>query len=361
MTGLLGAPRPRPFPDERPRHVVVVAACPADVVLGVSGLLQRWYDGGASIVVATSTDDAAMLGASLKAQGMPDIDVHRLDQSAAGPAALLRDADACLVPCPDDHTLGEIALAAAPVTAHRWSYRLATPDDIRRPDAFLHRLTERQQRRKADGVAELGSPVHTGPDDVEVFFRQPPTRTAPVSRFTELYDDDDPWGVATKWYERRKRAMVLAALPNQRYGTAVEPACGTGFLTRELAGRCDRVLASDPVPSAVRRCREHTADLSNVDVSIGTLPDLPPEPADLVVFSEILYYLGDDDLTASVAAAVELLRPGGQLIAVHWLPWAAEAPRDGAAAHRFLLAHTGLTPQVEHVDERFVLHVLGRR
>jgi hypothetical protein len=31
------------------------------------------------------------------------------------------------------------------------------------------------------------------------------------------------------------------------------------------------------------------------------------------------------------------------------------------AAHRFLLADPRLDRLVEHVDERFVLHVLGRR
>jgi SAM-dependent methyltransferase len=237
----------------------------------------------------------------------------------------------CLVPWPDDphpdrRTLGEVALAVAPITTHRWSYPIP------------------------------------GPDDAETVFRQPPSRTAPVSRFVELDDGaDNPWAVATKWYERRKRATLLAALPRERYGTALEPACGTGVLTRELAGRCARVLASDPVPAAVRRCREHTADTANVEVTAGALPDLPTAPADLVVFSEILYYLGDDDLAASVDAAVDRLRPGGHLVAVHWLPWAAEAPRNGMAAHRYLLAHPALEPLVEHVDERFVLHVLDRR
>ena len=134
------------------------------------------------------------------------------------------------------------------------------------------------------------------------------------------------------------------------------------MFTEALAARCDRVVAFDPVPAAVARARTRVAGLDNVTVVQGTLPgDLPGEPADLIVFSEILYYLDDDGLAASVDRAVDALRPGGQLLAVDWLPWAAEAPRDGMAVHRFLLAHPTLAPLVEHVDERFVLHVLTRR
>jgi LmbE family N-acetylglucosaminyl deacetylase len=413
----LASPELRPFPDERHEHVVVVAAHPDDETLGASGLLQHWHQNGTSVDIVVATDGEAAfptlstserqelglrrrreLHESLHAQGMPDVAVHWLGLPDSGLTehraeladrltAVLVDADLCLAPWPGDphpdhQTVADVALDVTPVTAHRWSYPIwmwhwLRPADIPGHTAFTHRLDERQRRRKAAGVASFVSQLTPGPDgcdailrpemlrhferDVEVFFRQPSRHTAPISRFTQLYDEDDPWGVATTWYERRKRATVLAALPRERYGTAVEPACGTGILTRDLADRCDRVLASDPVPAAVRRCREHTADLPHVDVSVGALPVLPAVPADLVVFSEILYYLNDEDLTASVDAAVDLLGPDGHLVAVHWLPWAAEAPRDGMAVHRFLLAHPGLTPLVEHRDERFVLHVLGRR
>jgi hypothetical protein len=58
---------------------------------------------------------------------------------------------------------------------------------------------------------------------------------------------------------------------------------------------------------------------------------------------------------------VSALRPGGDLLAVHWRPWAPEAPRDGEDAHRRLAEHPGLDVLVEHIDEEFLLHVLRRR
>lgn len=412
------SPDLRRFPDQRYAHAVVVAAHPDDETPGASGLLQQLHDNGTSVEIVVATDGEAAfptlsapqrrrlggrrraeLGESLRAQGIPDAEVHWPGLPDSGLAehrseladrltALLAGADVCLMPWPGDphpdhQAVADAALEAAPVTAHRWSYPIwmwhwLRPRDVPPDTAFSHRLTGRQRRRKAAGPATFGSQLTPGPDgseailspemlrhferDVEVVFRQPPRTSAPIGRFEHLYDRrSDPWDVATTWYERRKRATVLAALPRERYATAVEPACGTGVLTRQLAARCDRVLASDPVPAAVARRRAHPADVPQVEVTRSALPQLPGRPAELVVFSEILYYLGADELAASVDAAVNLLRPDGQLVAVHWFPWAAEAPTDGMAAHRLLLAHPGLEPLVEHVDERFVLHVLGRR
>lgn len=398
------SPRPRPFPDERHDRAVLVAAHPEDQTLGVSGLAQHLHDRGTAVRIVVATDGAAAfpglsesdrqaldgrrrreLRESLRAQGMPDVPVHWLglpdaadrDTLADLLTGPLADADVCFVPWPGDphpdhQAVAAAALDVAPVTTHRWSYPIRTwPERTSRHVAFAYHLDDRQLRRKAAGLAALVSqrePCAGGGDPiplrhVEVVFREPPRRSAPISRFERLYDEGgDPWQVATKWYERRKRANLLAALPDERYGTAVEPACGTGALTRELAARCDHVLAFDPVAEAVRRCRENTAGLPGVHVSPGALPaDLPAGPVDLVVFSEILYYLDDDDLAKSVQAAVDALRPGGCLAAVHWLPWAAEAPRDGMAAHEYLTGHPALSPVVEHRDERFVLHVMRRR
>ncbi|HEX5115141.1 MAG TPA: bifunctional PIG-L family deacetylase/class I SAM-dependent methyltransferase [Pseudonocardiaceae bacterium] len=411
----------RDFPIEPGQRVAVVAAHPDDETLAVSGLLQQLHAQGSPIdlIVATdgeaafprlSTADRRELGRtrraelreSLRAQGLSDMTVRwlglpdsgladRRDELAERLGPLLAGADLCLLPWPGDPhpdhaAAGDAVVAAAPLTAHRWSYPIwmwhwMAPDDpaIPRGMAFGHRLGGVRRDRKAAGLAAFASQLKPGPNDeppilepdmldhfdrdVEVVFREPPRQSAPLSRFAELYAaDSDPWQVGDRWYERRKRALTMASLPSERYATAVEPACGTGVLTAALADRCDRVVAFDPVPAAVAAARARTAELANVVVTEGRLPgDLPPGPADLVVFSEILYYLDDDTFTVSVDAAVAALRPGGQLVAVDWLPWAAEAPRDGPAVHRFLTGIPTLESLVTHVDERFVLHVLARR
>ena len=417
----LAAASAKPFPEQRFRNVVVLAAHPDDETLGASGLVQRLHEQGAAVSLVVATDGEAAfpdagqderaelgrqrrreLAESLRAQGLGTVAVHWLglpdsglaehqEQLAQALTELLDGADLCLLPWPGDphpdhQIVGEAGLRVAPVSAHRfaypvWMWHWYQPSDhaIPRDHAVTHRLSDAQRSRKAAGIAAFASQLKPGPRgeepilpadmlshfdrDTEVLFRQPPSAGAPISRFVQLYErDDDPWQVSDRWYERRKREILLASLPREQYGVAVEPACGIGVLTRTLAARCDRVLAFDPAPNAVRRAHALTRDLLNVSVRTGALPeDLPPGPVDLVVFSEILYYLGEEQLRDTIDRAVAALAPQGQLVAVHWLPWAPEAPMDGERAHAILVSHPGLRVLVEHRDERFLSHVLARR
>ena len=136
----------------------------------------------------------------------------------------------------------------------------------------------------------------------------------------------------------------------------------TGELTVALASRCDAVLASDPVDTAVHRARVRAADLPGVRVDRAALPDaVPAGPVDLVVFSEVLYYLDDGAVAHTLDRTVEALRPGADVVVVHWRGWPPEAPRDAAATHRMVFDRPELVGVVEHVDAEFVLLVLRRR
>ncbi|NHD16111.1 MULTISPECIES: SAM-dependent methyltransferase [unclassified Actinopolyspora] len=189
--------------------------------------------------------------------------------------------------------------------------------------------------------------------------------STPLERFGELHERwFDPWDTARSWYERRKRAVALACLPRPAYAAVVEPACGIGAFTAELAPRCARLAASDGLEVAVRRARQRLAGWPHVSVCRRRLPDgFPPEraSADLVVLSEILYYLDTGDLDAVVDAAVRALRRGGELLAVHWRPRADDAARDGDSAHRRLRERSGLEVLVTHCEAEFRAEVLGLR
>ena len=113
---------------------------------------------------------------------------------------------------------------------------------------------------------------------------------------------------------------------------------------------------------AVRQARERVADSPGVRVERSALPDaVPEEPVDLAVFSEVLYYLDDAAVEATLDRTLTAVEPGGDVVVVHWRGWPAEAPRDAAATHRMLLDRPELTPLVVHTDAEFLLHVLRRR
>jgi SAM-dependent methyltransferase len=179
--------------------------------------------------------------------------------------------------------------------------------------------------------------------------------------FERLYDEDaDPWGFDRRWYERRKYGLTLALLPRARYRRAVEPGCANGTLTELLADRCDEVLAYDAVPAAVERARERLADRPNVHVVEALFPGYwPPGSGDLVVWSEIAYYLTTEGADAALRALARWLEPGGTLVAVHYTG-ETDYPRSGRSIGRWLDGATFLRRVSTLDDEEFSAGVWER-
>ncbi len=184
----------------------------------------------------------------------------------------------------------------------------------------------------------------------------------PTSYFTDLYATSaDPWGFHTRWYEERKYALSVAALPRKRYRAAFEPGCSVGVLTALLAQRCDSVLATDPVQAAVTSAREHLTSHQNVTVECSAVPGTwPPAVFDLIVLSELGYYLDEDDLEVMLDRVVDSLDPGGDLLAVHWRHSVSDYPITGDAVHKAIGRRQNLEAVVRHVEKDFVLEVFRK-
>jgi SAM-dependent methyltransferase len=177
--------------------------------------------------------------------------------------------------------------------------------------------------------------------------------------FDRMYaESDDPWGFTSRWYERRKYAITLAMLPQEHYPDAFEPGCSIGVMTAQLAPRCDRLLACDASGAAVRSAARRTSDLPGVRVEQRVLPrDWPRGNFDLVVFSEMLYYFGGDDLQLVLDRSLAALRPGGTLLAVHWRHPVPEYPRTGDDVHEALASQSGLNRIARHTEADFTAEV----
>ena len=48
--------------------------------------------------------------------------------------------------------------------------------------------------------------------------------TTGLAYFERMYEVPDPWGYETSWYEQRKYALTVAALPRSRYERTFESA-----------------------------------------------------------------------------------------------------------------------------------------
>lgn len=186
------------------------------------------------------------------------------------------------------------------------------------------------------------------------------TTSVPGDYFTRMYDGSpDPWGFRTRWYERRKRDLTLAALTRPSYRRAFEPGCSIGMLTRLLGQRCSRLVASDVDPRALTAAAAAVADQEHVTVERLRVPDEWPDGAfDLVVVSELGYYLSGAELHRLFDRVADSLEPGGTLLLCHWRHPVADYPRLGDSVHANALAHGGLVPAVHVQDQDFVLDLL---
>lgn len=131
--------------------------------------------------------------------------------------------------------------------------------------------------------------------------------------FEQLFSaNPDPWAFRSRWYEKRKRALTLALLPRQRYGRIFEPACANGELSLGLAERGDRLLCMDLSHTAAALAAERLAGYPEVQVVQGRLPEEWPEGEfDLIVLSELGYYLDSDDWRQVIDQARASLSPQG--------------------------------------------------
>ena len=203
------------------------------------------------------------------------------------------------------------------------------------------------------------------PDPAAPDARGPHDPAADPARFDDTHARrDDPWGVTTRWYERRKRSLVLGSLPDERYGAVLEIGCSIGVVTSELADRADRVLALDVSPVAVERARARLADRRHVRVEQADASDgLPEGRWDLVVIGEVGYYLEPEALTALLSSVASALAPGGSIVACHWRHDEGDFAQSGDAVHAALAAEahrSGLTRVVQHVEADFLLDVVSR-
>jgi predicted TPR repeat methyltransferase len=191
----------------------------------------------------------------------------------------------------------------------------------------------------------------------------PPTTSVPLTHFDALYrDSSDPWQLASAWYERRKYAITVAALPRAHYRSGLEPGCSIGELTRLLADRCDRLMAFDFADAAVREARASLGNWHNVRVERRSLPaELPGDSYDLIVVSEILYYLSAADLASTVDGLVARLEADGDLIAVHRRAMDRCSGYDGFNVHASLADRLELREIAGFDDAAFALRVFRKQ
>jgi LmbE family N-acetylglucosaminyl deacetylase/protein-L-isoaspartate O-methyltransferase len=285
-----------------------------------------------------------------------------------------------------DHAIvGAITAAVAENLGHElveypvWFWHWATPHDDEVPwESFVALATdERSTATKRAAIEALapGSTRHRPGDDGHAAFlshferarelfvqHDPPHDRLDADHFDALYSlAEDPWGFGNRWYETRRRSILLASLPDETYPTALEIGSSIGILTEQLAARCGSLLAVDVSSVAVQRARNRLAEHPHVTIERADVAShVPSGPFDLIVFSEVGYFFTRPVLDRVVREMVDALSDTGTLVVCHWRHTVEEYPGTGDDVHVVVGEVRGLTRLVRHVEEDFLLDVYSR-
>ena len=163
------------------------------------------------------------------------------------------------------------------------------------------------------------------------------TASRSADHFARIYNaSQDPWGFDSSPYEQGKYDQTIEALSGRQYGAGLEIGCSIGVLTRRLAGHCKTMLGIDLVEHPLQAARARCADLPGVRFQQMQIPRQWPDGRfDLMVFSEVLYFLTPADIAQCARRVAASLSPGGTVVLVNWLGQSDDPCTGEEAADHF--------------------------
>jgi 2-polyprenyl-3-methyl-5-hydroxy-6-metoxy-1,4-benzoquinol methylase len=176
--------------------------------------------------------------------------------------------------------------------------------------------------------------------------------------FDALYalNQGDPWQYEQRWYEQRKRQICLAILPHLQFDSAIEIGCSNGIFSQELARRTNSLMCLDANNTAIHLAQERLQAYPHVQVLQRIVPDdLPEQKFQLIVVSEILYYLNPIALQQVLTWLHTALEPGGCILSCHWRAPISGFSLNGEDVHQYLKAHLNYSHRLSLQDSDFLI------
>lgn len=133
-------------------------------------------------------------------------------------------------------------------------------------------------------------------------------------------------------HEKKKSEHMRELIGDRKFKRCLDVGCGIGNMTRVLADRCDKVHAIDIDPEKLRYISNllvnilhqppekfsfDAVDLEKVDFSPQYVQDLLGESQfDLIIFTDVIYYLSKETRLKVVKGIEEMLDPSTGLLLI---------------------------------------------
>lgn len=398
-------------------HVVLVAPHPDDETLALGATLADLADKAETVTIVIATHGGPSGSAERRAEGeravrtlgthiktiwwdLPDGLLNAATAEIAGLLGELVDAQTLLlapVEC-DGHSDHEAVAAAVDSVARSraaallfypiWLWHWATPDDIdwTRLRCIAPSLPALNAKSAAIGcyASQLSSPdgypvvgpalrararrvveavlVPSSPDlaarvlDTDTLR----SRSDIAVSFDAMLDDGvtDPWRLDESEYEKRRFALTLACLGRPRYKRVLEIGCATGQLAEQLRQRADYVVGLDASEKALDVARARGGE---VHWTLGAAPAaIPDGEFDLIVLSEVAYFLDGIELLATLRAVRRQLSPQGEILIATWNAPTEDIPLDGPTVHDQAASVFDLPLRARYHDADLTIQVWGQ-
>lgn len=181
------------------------------------------------------------------------------------------------------------------------------------------------------------------------------------AHFEGLYrKKEDPWNYAQSPYEQEKYEKTLQAIPGDVH-SILEVGTSEGVFTERLLKAGKQVFGIDISQTALERAKKRLAPYGN-QVTLQKLDivrDNPEGTFDLILASEVLYYLGGRNVLLPLEEKFfRHLRDGGYLLLVHFYP-------SGKCIHDLFLTRGRFTKVFEeivyHPERDYIITLLQKR